>query len=442
MKAPVRLAALLLGALLSTVSARAAPVLLISVDGLRPADIIEAEARGVAVPNLRRMMATGAWASGVTGILPTLTYPSHTTLLTGVTPARHGIDNNISFDPLNINQVGWQWYAADVRVPTLWSAARAAGLRTVNVHWPVSVGAPVDVNLPQIWRTGHDDDRKLLRALATPGILDTLERDLGRYAQGIDESVEADQNRIRFAEALITREKPALTTIYLASVDHVEHQFGPGTPQAFAAIASNDAMIGQLVATARKAQPGLTVVVVSDHGFETVTTDVNIYAPFIAAGLIGFGTDGKVASWEAEPWLMGGSAAIVLARPNDTALASKVSALLDRLAADPEMGIARIIDRTAIAKLGGARSASFMIEFKPGFEAGKVPTAAKTTPSSYKGMHGYFPTGRAMDASLFVDGPNLTRRGNLGVIDERAIAPSIARILGVRLPDAEVRPAF
>lgn len=436
-----RLAAAL-AVLTAAAAADAAPVVLISVDGLRPGDIIDADARGVAAPTLRRMMQGGAYATGVTGVLPTLTYPSHTTLLTGVSPARHGIGNNISFDPLNINQVGWQWYAADIRVPTLWSAARAAHLTTVNVHWPVSVGAAVDDNLPQIWRTGHDDDRKLLRSLATPGLLDGLERDLGPYAQGIDESVEADENRVRFAQALMTTVKPALTTVYLASVDHIEHQFGPGSAEAKATIARNDAMIARLTATARAAMPDVTVVVVSDHGFAAVTTDVNLYAPFIAAGLITFGNDGKIARWEAEPWLMGGSAAIVLARPDDAALTAKVASLLAGLAADPAMGIARVIDRATIARLGGAAEASFMLEFKPGFESGRDPSAAKATPSVYKGMHGYFPDHPAMRSSLFVDGPKLARRGNLGEIDMRSIAPSIARILGVKLDTASVGPSF
>ena len=181
---------------------------MISVDGLGPADVIQAERSGVAVPTLRRMMVDGAYAEAVVGVLPTLTYPSHTTLLTGVAPARHGIDNNLSFDPTNINQTGWEWYAEDIRVPTLWSAARAAALKTANVDWPVSVAAPADDNLPQNWRTGHPDDRKLLSALATPGLLARLKPALGPCPQGIDESVEADETRARFAAALIAQHRP------------------------------------------------------------------------------------------------------------------------------------------------------------------------------------------------------------------------------------------
>ena len=116
------------------------PVLLISIDGLRPGDVIEAEQRGLKLPNLRRFLREGAYATGVTGNLPTITYPSHTTLMTGVAPARHGIVGNTTFDPKQINYGGWFWYAEDVHAPTLWDAAHAAGMTTANVHWPVSVG--------------------------------------------------------------------------------------------------------------------------------------------------------------------------------------------------------------------------------------------------------------------------------------------------------------
>ncbi|WP_116090247.1 alkaline phosphatase family protein [Sphingomonas crusticola] len=437
-----RLLVLAAALLLGGAPAAAGPVLMISVDGLRPTDVIEADAHGLKVPNLRRMMAQGAYAEGVTGVLPTLTYPSHATLITGVAPARHGVGNNLTFDPTNINQVGWDWYAEDIKAPTLWSAARAAGLRTVNVHWPVSVGAPVDYNLPQIWRTGHDDDRKLMRALATPGLLDRLEHDLGPYAQGIDESVEADENRVRFAAELIAEHKPALTTVYLASVDHNEHALGPGSPEALVTIARNDTMIGRLVAAARATEPDLTVVVVSDHGFQAVSTDVNLLAPFIAAGLITFDAAGKVTAWQAEPWFMGGSAGVVLARPDDPALVAKVASFLAGLKTDPEMGIAELLDREAIAAMGGASQVSFLIAFRPGFQAGHDPRAAKQTPSSYKGMHGYLPVDPAMRSSLFVEGPGLARHGSLGQIDMRAIAPSVARVLRVALPTAEAKPVF
>jgi predicted AlkP superfamily pyrophosphatase or phosphodiesterase len=75
------------------------PVLLVSVDGLRPDYVLDKSAEGLRIPNLKRMPTDGAYVSGVRGVLPTVTYPSHATLVTGVSPARHGICANITFDP-------------------------------------------------------------------------------------------------------------------------------------------------------------------------------------------------------------------------------------------------------------------------------------------------------------------------------------------------------
>ena len=119
----VRLAAasagLALVAMASAGAAEAAPVLMISIDGLRAADVLDASNRGLHLPALQRLAHEGVYASGVRDALPSVTYPNHTTLVTGVWPARHGIASNTVFDPLHKNAGGWYWYASDIQVPTL-----------------------------------------------------------------------------------------------------------------------------------------------------------------------------------------------------------------------------------------------------------------------------------------------------------------------------------
>ena len=75
------------------------PLVLISLDGLKPDYVLEADKHQLKIPNLRRLLSEGAHATGVRGVLPTVTYPSHTTIVTGVSPARHGIFANKPFDP-------------------------------------------------------------------------------------------------------------------------------------------------------------------------------------------------------------------------------------------------------------------------------------------------------------------------------------------------------
>lgn len=422
-------------------AALAEPVLLISIDGLRPGDVIEAQKRGLTLPNLRRFVTEGAHASGVTGVLPTLTYPSHTTLMTGTTPAKHGIVANNSFDPTGINQGGWTWYAQDIKVPTLWEAATRAGLSTGNIHWPVSVAAKgVTWNLPQIWRTGHADDAKLLDALATPGLKAELEAKVGApYAMGIDESLPGDQLRGRFANALIAAHKPQFLTVYLTALDHEQHAMGPDTPAAKAVLEKIDAIVGDLVAAEMQAHPDAVVALVSDHGFEATQTAINLYRPFIDAGLITLDKDGKVASWLAMPWISGGSAAIMLARPDDAALAGRVKALLDKLAANPANGIAQVADKAQIAAMGGNPQATYYLNLAPGYvtDIFRGATAPVVARSPVKGMHGYFPGPANLRATFMVMGKGVARGKDMGLIDMRAIAPTLAKVMGASLPDAD-----
>jgi predicted AlkP superfamily pyrophosphatase or phosphodiesterase len=418
------------------------PVVLISIDGLRPGDVLEADKRGLGIPNLRRLIQQGSFAVGVRGVLPTLTYPSHTTLITGVSPARHGIVSNLTFDPLIKNQQGWFWYASDIKAETLWDAARTAHLRTVNIHWPVSVDAPVDFNLPQIWRTGTPDDRKLLRALSTPGLYDRLEAELGPYADGIDESIEADENRARFGLSLIESEHPRFTTLYYTALDHTQHLFGPGTPEAHAVLERIDAIVGRVIEAARKVDPRTVICIVSDHGFAPIDKDVNLAGAFIQAGLITADDKGKITAWEAEPWFSGGSAAIMLRQPDDVAVRQNVADLLGKLRADPGNGIVDILGHDEIVARGGNPGAAFYVGFKPGYEMGPDPSRPLVAPSTLKGMHGYFPDTPEMRSTLIIAGPGIAASHALGEVDMRDIAPTLAKLLGIPLARAEGKPLF
>lgn len=418
------------------------PVLLISIDGLRPGDVLEAEKRGLKIPNLRRFLKEGSYATGVTGNLPTVTYPSHTTLITGVAPARHGIVSNTTFDPKQINYGGWYWFADDIKARTLWDAARDAGMTTANVHWPVSVGVnALTWNLPQIWRSGHADDRKLVKALSTSGLYDALEHDCGAYADGIDEGIAGDETRARFAARLIETKKPDFVTVYLAALDHEEHLFGPGSAQANAVLERLDTAVGKLVDAELAAHPAATIALVSDHGFVSTDTEINLFRPFIDAGLIRLGADGKVAEWDAMPWHSGGSIAVVIAKPDDAALVAKVGSLLTGLSDDPQARIAKVIGRDEIAQMAGNPEAAFYVDLKPGALAGNFSADAPLAkPSRYKGMHGYFPAMPEMRSTFMVMGKAVAKSHNLGEIDMRAIAPTLAKSMGANLPDAQAKP--
>lgn len=424
---------------------QAAPVLMISVDGLRPADVLEADQRGLKVPTLKALAADGLYASGVHNVLPTVTYPNHTTLITGVWPSRHGIANNRIYDPAQVNMGAWYWYARDIKVKTLWDSVHEARGVTASFSWPVSVGADaVDYIIPEYWRARTAEDLNLLRALSTKGLIEALEPATGiPFADIIGESVKADEARAQYTAALISAKRPTFTTLHLVALDHNEHEYGPGSPEANAILEALDGTIARLIATARKAEPDLMVAIVSDHGFAKIEHDINLIAPFAEASLINLDPVTKKPLASSEVGLWGGaSVAVVLTHPDDTAVQAKVKAVLAKLAAQSELGIAQIADKAEIARIGGTAMASYWIDFKPGYQMSQLATTAPVSPGSIRGTHGYFPAHPEMRATFILSGPNLPRKGALGEIDMRDIAPTLAKLMQVRLPEADGKPLF
>ncbi len=429
-------------ALAAPMAVSAAPVLVISLDGLRPADIWDADKRGLKVPNLRRLEAEGLYATGVRNALPTVTYPNHTTILTGVWPARHGIANNTTFDPLQKNMGGWYWYASDIKVPTLWDAVHASGKTVGSIFWPVSVGAAsVDWNIPEYWRAHIAEDAKLLRAVSTPGLAAELEKATGKPLGDLsEEEPAANEVRTDFAAALITAKTPQLMTLHLAALDHAQHENGPDTPQAKAVLEELDGMVGRLVAAARKAEPGVVIAVVSDHGFDRQEHSVNINAALADAGLITV-EGGRTTGWQAMAW-GGASAAVVLAHPDDAAVKAKVGDVLAKLAADPANGIQRIADAAEVARMGGTPMATYWIDFKSGYLMGGRPGGPMLGVPGEKGGHGWFPDHPQMRATFILAGPGVPAKGAIGEIDMRDIAPTLAKVLQVALPSADGKALF
>lgn len=429
-------------ALMMCWSAEARPVLMISVDGLRPLDVIEADKRGLKVPTLKSFMHEGAYASGVRNVLPTVTYPDHTTLITGVWPAVHGIANNTTFDPENKNLGGWYWYSSDIKVPTLWDVVHGTGKPVASIGWPVSAGSPsIDYDIPEYWRAGTMDDVKLINALSQPyGIGAMLSRKSGiPLVAAFGEEPKHDVAKAKLAAALIEIKKPEFMTLHLNSVDGEQHMFGPGSPKAHEAIETVDAAIGELIAAVRKAEPDVVIAIVSDHGFADVHDKVNLLKCFIDAGLVQVDAANKITSWQAMPWNAGGSSLIVLASPTDETVKAKVKAVLDKLASDPKSGVAKVIGAEEIAAMGGNAKASFFVDYKLGYYGDDSFVVPVLAASELKGTHGYFPTHPEMRATFMIEGPGIAHKA-LGEIDMRDIAPTLAKIMDVSLPTAMGKP--
>jgi predicted AlkP superfamily pyrophosphatase or phosphodiesterase len=407
---------------------------MVSVDGLMPDYYLRADALGLRVPTLRRLMREGVFASGVLGVLPSVTYPSHTTLITGVPPRVHGIAGNRVFDPLERSNGAWHWFASDVRVPSLVSAARARWLTTASISWPVSVGIGSDWNVPEFWRPGseHAIDLKLLNAVSTPRLIEDVGHRRGRpFSWPL-----VEQDRMDAALFVLEVHQPRLLLLHIFDVDHVEHEQGPMTKEALRAVEEADTHLGRLLAVADRHADTLFVVV-SDHGFIPVSRQLRPNVLLREAGLITLGEDGKPKGWRTSFDVNGGSAALRLKDPADEDALARARAIFDAKWREPGSGIHRILGRSEIAALGGAEEGALVLDAAAGFYFSGALDGQWSSPGSSRGTHGYAPDRPEMYASFLAMGPGLAKRGDLGVIRMTEIAPTLARYLGISLgPEA------
>jgi predicted AlkP superfamily pyrophosphatase or phosphodiesterase len=413
-------------------------VLVVSIDGLRR-DYLDDRAH--ALPTLRRLMNEGAVAHSLRSVWPSVTYPAHTTIVTGVVPAKHGIVNNVVFDPFEKNEGGWYWYASAIRVPTVWDAAASAGIDVANVTWPVTVGAGIRFNVPQVWRAHTDEDDNLLRALTSPGLL----RELGLPPTDVPADHRRDAARAHTAIALMRAKRPRFAFLYLTDLDTAQHEAGPLSSRAWSTLEKTDRLLGEVIDAAAGASKRVSVVLVSDHGFAPVDRDVRPNVALREAGLLTVAPPrddlrrdaSNIQSYEAITWKAGGSAAIMANGGRSEALHARVLELFGRLARDPESGIGRVLDGVDVERQGGFPGALAVLEAAPGATFSERTDPPMVVPSKYRGMHGYDPTRPEMAASLVLWGDGIRRGAALGDVSMIDVAPTIAALLGVPFPTAD-----
>jgi len=419
---------------ISTQAQTAKYVVLVSIDGFRPDFYLD---KSWPTPNLQQLMANGSYAKGVRCIFPSVTYPSHTTLITGTFPAKHGITYNTM--PNEEHKYEWTTDSKKIKAETLWQAARKKGLKSASVSWPISVGAEIDYNLPEIWSETNMADRKsAIAALATPkGLLEEMEK----YAIGdVDmedlnlSSLAMDENNSRMAAYILRKYKPRLLSIHIAGVDGAEHKEGRSGDGVSRAVASADHAVMNLLDAIKKAgmQDSTAIIITGDHGFVDIekTLSPNVW-------LSELGIDSKVGKEEpvAKFQSAGGSAFFHLQNSKDVAMLKKVRQKLADLPAQYKQ-MFRIVERDELDKIGADPHASFALAAANGVYIQDNDTGPVSVPKK-GGAHGYFPDSPEIRTGFIIAGAGIKKGIVLESINLEDVAPTAAKILGIQLTDAQ-----
>jgi len=399
------------------------------VDGLRP-DIYRAPERRQRFPNLAALDKAGASAEAVESIYPTTTYPAHATIVTGLPPRAHGIYSHLaSLDPTEKARP-WCWFAPVLRAPTLWDVARASRRRTAALSWPVSAGAAIDHNIPEIWNPAVAEPHRDFATPArhsTPGLFAEVAQVLAPMLGKAD----PDQIRGEAALYLWNHFRPDLLLVHFVWYDSQAHACGPASREALTALESADQAMGK-IRDAISSDPATTLVVLSDHGFVPVQKEAAPLVVFAEHGLFARGADGSLALRRLGAVSAGGSLAVYWLEEPSADDRRRLATAVDRLRSTG--AVQEIVDRGKLEALQADPDAELMIEAAPGFSfSDRLEGPVVTDSPKDRGTHGYLPSRAGMEAMFIAVGREIAPGKNLGRISLKQIAPTLARVMG--LPD-------
>jgi predicted AlkP superfamily pyrophosphatase or phosphodiesterase len=414
-------------------------VILVSFDGLRPH--IYRDERWPA-PVLHELAREGAIALDVRSVFPALTYPAHTTIVTGALPARHGVVDNEPFEPV-ARSGRWVWEASAIRAPALWDAVRSAGGTTAAISWPVTVGAGIDWNVPDVWLPADPASIAPIREATTPAnLFEELELEatgkLSDASFSID-SLGREDAVGAMAAYLFARHRPTLMLVHIIGLDHVRHRLGRDNPRARRAVAAADRAIARVVETVEQLDllDRTTFVVTGDHGSVDVHTALLPNVWLRDGGI----TPERVTEndWRAYFHGSGGSAFLHVQTPRDSGDASEtVSAVRRTLAAMPSgiRALFDVVDRADLDRLGADPDAALALAAIPGvvFSSDGDGPAVQ---AAHGAGHGYLPTLDDMMTGFVAAGAGVRSGAVVPLLPLEHIAPFVAALLGLHFADVD-----
>lgn len=393
-------------------------VLLVSLDAFFRPDADTLPPDGA----IARVMREGASCRQVKTIFPALTYPVHVTMVTGCEPEKTCVGQNQPFQPDTDKAYRrWYWERKYIRVPTLFEQVRRSGGQSCSILWPVNgKNRSVRWCFPEVHPLpGENVVLKVLR-YGNPLYILQGERRFGRLRQGIEEPGLSDYAAALAADT-IRRHRPDLTALHLIDLDATRHRFGTFSPEAREAVLRLDRRVGELYRALRETRgmENALMVLVSDHGQADIRRTVNLRETL----------DRLLPGFPLRPQSNGMSACFFAVEPpaDPDALASQLEAHR------AELGVSHVYRREELDRLHAVKGPVLAVEAAEGVAFSDSLDPEKRE----KATHGFGPGHPGDDCFFAVCGPGIRRGIELPSFPMRDVGPTVAGLMGLRLPDAQ-----
>lgn len=422
-------------------------VVLITLDGFA-AYLLDDPASPV--PTLRRLAERGTTAAGVTPVNPSVTWPNHTTLITGAAPRRHSVLFNgvlVRPGPGRAVRVDPARDQSDlIAMPTIFEAMQEAKLATAAVNWPCLRNCPcIDDNFPDVPEQMNYTTPRLREALVDAKVLAAPTQE----AFAALSAPAKDQVWTAAACDIIRRRKPALLALHLLVTDGVHHKYGPQSLAGYAALAQVDFEVREVLRAIEDAgiADDTAIIVTADHGFAKAEKLILPNVLLVREKMLKIGPTGVPLKGKVQAVPEGGTAFLYLLDPSSAAAdRRRVRELFEG-----QEGISQIIEPAQFGEYGlpdpadNPQAPDLVLAAADGYGFGGGHVGADwvrpiDAARENAGYHGYLSSNPKMQALFIAAGAGIGRGKKIDGIRNLDIAPTIARLLGVPLPAADGKP--
>lgn len=408
-------------------------LVVISIDALGAMDLVGDLEE---TPTLRAFRAGGTHVKEVAAIYPSLTYPSHTSIVTGVYPRTHGIVNNTKLQT-DAPSPDWFWYRKDVQVPTLYDVAYQQGLKTAAFLWPVTAKSKIDYNIAEIFPNRIWTNQVLVSLQASsPLFLFEMNWKYGKLRQGIKQPF-LDDFVTACAVDTIKSKQPDLTLIHLVDMDSQRHAYGVTSQEAQEALVRQDQRVHDIIQATKEAGTYEQTVfaILGDHYQIDVSKMIRLNCEFVQRGWQEAAKSSTTKrGWDVYAKSCDGSTYIYCDKQSSVA-PNEIRQLIESVE-----GVEAVYTTDEVVAQGGAPNCTFMVEAKAGYyfndesEGTTIEAVAASEigqPNRYKAVHGFSPQKANYQTTIMFKGPGI-KEGHVikgaKLVDE---GPTFAKILGL-----------
>lgn len=400
-------------------------------------------------PNFRFILENGSMVERMRSVYPTLTYPCHVTMATGCYPDKHGVTNN-TFVEFKENP-SWMFGHENVKCEDILDCCKKAGLKTASVGWPVSGNhKSVDYLVDECWPENVFDAEAFKNTYLETGTPKWLFDDIIEpiFSMRLSrKQPETSYFNTKIAAEIIKKYQPDIMMLHLGNIDKYRHQTGVFSDLVTTGLDETDDMLSIIIDATRDAGifEKTNFIITADHGQLNKTRDINLNHLFLLNGLIEADCDGKITEWTAWCDSTGMSAQIYLKNPEDTEVYQKVHNLLKEKRDEGLWGISEVYTHDEFTKMRLNGKFSFVVEtdgytaFKNGWKEKAVTNLPLALHGCIGAEHGFHPD-KGPRPPFVACGPDVLKGVVLPEAELVDGAPTYAKILGVKLPNADGKP--